>query len=282
MTATPVEPGVSLVDEFADFVGAVPYREVALPFGAAQIWDLGDGPPVVLLHGIASGRRIFFRAAPLLASSHRVVVPPLRGHDIPDSAMTHENLLDDVAALLEALDLSNVTLVGTSFGGTIALAYAARRDPRVSAVVVQGAFLGFSLRGLDRLVLAMSRAIPARLGARYFAWRVGNGPEVKVVARLAPELVPLMIDWSAKTPFRSLMRRARMIQGMDLTEKVRRIEVPLTIAHGSLDRVVPRRFFRDLCAVRDDARVVWWDDVGHLASLTHPDKYAELVAAGSA
>lgn len=276
------EDAASLVDAFADFIGSVPYREVELPFGTAQVWDAGEGPPVVLIHGIASGRRVFFRAVPRIARTHRVVVPPLRGHDIADRTMTHEHLLDDVEVLLDALGLEDVTLVGTSFGGTIALAYGARRDPRVSAVVVQGTFLGFRLRGLDRVVLNLARLVPPRLGSRYFAWRVSRGPEVRVVARCAPELVPLVVDWSAKTPFPSLVRRARMIARMDLSPQVRSIDVPLTIAHGALDRVVPPRFFDRLRAVRDDARVVWWEDIGHLAPLTHPQRYADLIAGARA
>ena len=37
---------MSLVDEFADFIGSVPYRETALPWGTAQVWEAGEGSPV--------------------------------------------------------------------------------------------------------------------------------------------------------------------------------------------------------------------------------------------
>ncbi|MGH7162115.1 MAG: alpha/beta fold hydrolase, partial [Planctomycetota bacterium] len=70
---------MSLVDAFADFVGSVPSRRVALPWGECRVWDTGAGRPVVLLHGIAASRRVFFRLVPLLAARRRVVVPLLRG-----------------------------------------------------------------------------------------------------------------------------------------------------------------------------------------------------------
>jgi pimeloyl-ACP methyl ester carboxylesterase len=123
---------LSLVDEFAFFVGRVR--------STAGAWDEGEGAPVVLLHGIAGGRRSFFRLVPLLAKRRRVVVPLLRGEERPEPRATMDDLLDQLAGLLERLDLKGVTLLGTSFGGFLALAYTARHDPRVEAVVVQGAF----------------------------------------------------------------------------------------------------------------------------------------------
>ena len=52
--------------------------------------------------------------------------------------------------------------------------YGARCDPRVTEVVLQGAFTRFRLRLLDRIILTATRATPAGLGARYFGWRVAR------------------------------------------------------------------------------------------------------------
>jgi len=250
---------------------------VALPWGETNAWDLGAGAPVVVLHGICGGRRLLFRVAPLLAERRRVVVPPLRGEDRPAPRATWEELLGDLSALLSQLDLRDVTLLGLSFGGALALAYGARRDPRVRAIVVQGAFARFRLRLPDRVAQLASRLVPARVGAAWFARRVRRGPEGRLLARHVPGLEHLLPAWSARTPFATLRRRVRLITTMDLAPALAAIDVPLTFARGEEDKVVPRAFFKHLCALRPDARRVTWPDVGHNACLTHPALLAATV-----
>jgi len=268
---------LSLVDVFAGFVGAVPHREVALPWGRAAVWDLGDGPPAVLLHGIAGSRRIFFRLAPLLAERRRVIVPPLRGDDRPRDDFGFEELLDDLGALLEALDLRGAALVGTSFGAALALAYAARSDPRVASVVAQGAFSHFRLRLRDRALLSATRVLPQELGAAYFARRVLRGRETRLLEAKAPGLGALLADWSRKTPFRTLRRRIRLIHENDLGPRIAADRTPLTLAHGALDPVVPPRHFERLCRLRPDARARRWEGEGHLVPLSSPQLIAGLL-----
>ncbi|MFI5403184.1 MAG: alpha/beta fold hydrolase, partial [Planctomycetota bacterium] len=241
------------MDAFADFVGNVPYREVELPWGRAQVWDQGAGKPVVLLHGIAGGRRAFFRLVPLLAASRRVIVPPLRGEDMPAPRASFEELLTDLARLLEALDLRDVTLFGTSFGGAVALGYGARSDPRVASIRVQGTFHRFRLRPFDRAAHSLSYAMPSALGAAYLARRVRNGPETRFLRTHAPGIDELFPRWCAMTPFATVRRRIAILDAMDLSDAIRAIRVPLSFLHGAEDRVVPRAYFEALRRLRPDA-----------------------------
>jgi pimeloyl-ACP methyl ester carboxylesterase len=260
---------MSLVDEFADFVGSVPYREVDLPWGRAQVWDVGAGRPIVLLHGIAAGRRIFFRLVPLLASGHRVIVPPLRGEDAPAPRAAWDAMLEDIAALFRALDVEDATLFGTSFGGALALGYGARSDPRVKEIKVQGTFKGFRLRPGDRLAHLVSYAAPPSAGSAYFARRVRRGPEMKLLAEHAPGIDELFPGWCAATPFATLRRRIALLHALDLSDAVRGVRVPLAFLHGAKDRVVPRAFFEELRRLRPDAPATLLEGGGHNLPLTH-------------
>jgi pimeloyl-ACP methyl ester carboxylesterase len=267
-----------LVDAFGAFAGSVPLTAVELPSGPSSVWDTGGGGrAMVLLHGIAGGRRPFFRVVPLLAGRRRVLVPLLRGEERPlRRAASYAEPCDDLAALLDALRLDDVTICGTSFGGAVALAYGCRNDPRVRDIVVQGTFARFRLRRLDRAVLHASRLVPASLGARYFASRVRRGAENRLLAERAPGLERLMPEWSARTPFATLRARTLLIQRADLAPDLARIDVPLTLAHGDKDKVVPRAYLERLCALRPDARHVVLEGVGHLAALTHPERFVAL------
>lgn len=273
--------GASLVDALADFVGSVPYREVDLPWGRAQVWEEGQGRPIVLLHGIAGGRRAFFRLVPLLAANRRVIVPPLRGDDIPAPRAAWEELLDDLGRLLEALDLRDATLLGTSFGGALALAYGARSDPRVAEIRVQGTFHRFRLRPFDRVAHLLSYAMPSALGSAYLARRVRRGPEASHLEAHAPGIDELFPRWCAMTPFPTVRRRIAILQSLDLSDAVRTIRVPLAFLHGEKDRVVPRASFDELCTLRPDARATLLAAAGHNLPLTHPGECATYGCGGA-
>ncbi len=86
--------------------------------------ELGEGPPLVLLHGLCDSHRTWLKAAPILARNHRVLMLDLAGHGLserPDASYSLEWHARLVGAWLEALGLEGVDLVGHSYGGGIAL-----------------------------------------------------------------------------------------------------------------------------------------------------------------
>jgi len=264
------------VDSFADFIASVPTHAYDTPFGRSSYWEMGSGEPLVLLHGISGGRRLFFRVVPLLAQRYRVIVPLLRGEELPARGFSVDDLLDDVGALLDALALENVTLYGASFGGYVALAYGGRLDARVRAVVVQGAFPQFQLGALDRVALYGSYLLPPRLGSDYYAWRVLQGRESRYLREFTPGLAELNFGWQRATPFVSLRQRTHLIARVDLANAVKRIEASLRIGHAVRDPVVPMSAFTRLRKLRPDAHFEEWELGGHMQMLTHPDQFAGL------
>ena len=270
---------MSLVDTFADFIADVPKRNVTLPFGDTAVWEMGEGDPLILLHGIAGGRRLFFRVVPELAKQHRVIVPHLRGEERPDPSARADDYLDDIAALLDGLE--NVTLFGASFGGYLALAYAGRNDPRVKRVCAQGAFLGYKLGLLDRITMVASAAMPASWGSAYYAWRVLRGRENAILSSHHPELEPLNLGWQRATPFESLRRRAKLISQQHVGPAVARSSTPIVLGHGRRDPVVPLALGQQIAKARDDIELTIWEDGGHMQMLTHPERFSALALPGA-
>ena len=273
---------MSLVDAFADFVGGVPTTTLAMAHGDARVWDAGRGPPLVMLHGIAASRRVFFRVVGPLAEQRRVLVPALRGEERARRRLALDDLLDDVAALLEGLDLRGVTLFGFSFGGWLALAYGARRDPRVERIVVQGGFARYPLRVVDRIALEVGGLVPPSWASWYFRRRVLAGRENALLDAHDPALALLNAEWQGKTPVATLRARTRLIAGIDLAPRLPSIAVPLTLLQGTLDPVVPRRLFDRLRALCPGAGTALLDGAGHLAALTHPVELARAILSAPA
>lgn len=117
-------------------------KSVELPAGTIEYRDHGNsaGPPVVLLHGLLMNDAQWKLALPLLPNGFRYVLPvlPLGGHRIPmreDADLTLDGMVGIVADFLDALDLDEVTLVITDWGGPLFLT-AAGRDKRIARLVI--------------------------------------------------------------------------------------------------------------------------------------------------
>lgn len=118
----------------------MPTIEVAA--GTLEYREEGDpaGPPVVLLHGLLMNDAQWELALPMLPQGHRYLLPvlPMGGHRIPmrdDADLTLPGMVHIVADFLDALDLSDVTLVVTDWGGPLFLTDMGR-DKRVARLVI--------------------------------------------------------------------------------------------------------------------------------------------------
>jgi pimeloyl-ACP methyl ester carboxylesterase len=116
--------------ELAVSAGTIEYREEGDP----------DGPPVVLLHGLLMNDTQWELALPHLPAGYRYVLPvlPIGGHRIPmreDADLTMPGMVDVVADFLDALDLTDVTLVVSDWGGPLFLTDVGR-DKRIARLVI--------------------------------------------------------------------------------------------------------------------------------------------------
>lgn len=99
----------------------------------------GDGEPLVLIPGFASGRSLWSRQVGPLARHFRVISFDPRGvaqSDKPDGPQTISLLADDVAALLTLLGIESAHVVGVSFGGFVAQEFALRHPGRLRRLVL--------------------------------------------------------------------------------------------------------------------------------------------------
>jgi pimeloyl-ACP methyl ester carboxylesterase len=111
--------------------------EVELSYNEAR----GNGRPLVLLHGLTGHRDDFRERMPDLADAGRVLAPDLRGHgDFTQTGraetFSFEQLVADLAALLDAWGVARCDLLGHSFGGMLALRFALAHPERVASLIL--------------------------------------------------------------------------------------------------------------------------------------------------
>jgi len=104
----------------------------------------GKGPAVVLLHGYAETSNMWNPLMPLLAKTHTVIVPDLRGAGgsaKPESGYDKKNMAVDIHELVKSLGINSVAIVGHDIGLMVAYAYAAQFPTETSRVALMDAFL---------------------------------------------------------------------------------------------------------------------------------------------
>lgn len=105
------------------------------------VTDVGDGPPVVLLHGLACGQRMWFHQIHRLRERFRVIAYDQRGHgatDAPDDPTRYSSahLVRDLIGVMDALQVPKAHIVGFSMGGGPALGLAMAAPDRVARLVL--------------------------------------------------------------------------------------------------------------------------------------------------
>ena len=104
----------------------------------------GSGPAVVLLHGYAETGHMWNPLMPLLAKTHTVIVPDLRGagdSSKPDTGYEKKNMAVDIHELVKSLGIAKASVVGHDIGLMVAYAYAAQFPAETDRVVLMDAFL---------------------------------------------------------------------------------------------------------------------------------------------
>lgn len=139
--------------ERLDWAPDTPIRYVTLNGMQLRYIVTGQGPALVLLHTLRTQLDMFQKLIPELAKRFRVYALDYPGHgysDIPNTEYSAELFVEAVVRFLDQLEIRDVVLVGESIGGTIALLLAARRNPRVRAVVAINPYDYDRGRGLRR------------------------------------------------------------------------------------------------------------------------------------
>jgi pimeloyl-ACP methyl ester carboxylesterase len=251
----------------------------------------GDGPPAVLLHGLAGAAQNWLDVAALLAPDHHVVAPDLPGHggSPPLRARGIDAFADTVARTLEELETGPAQVAGHSFGAHVALALAARRPDLVRALLLVAPSGIETRRRVVRLVVLGSAVL--RPGARVapLARRFADRPWFRQ-AVFRPWYVSDAAAFSARATraflsqlpaHTGLRAAARAMLDDDPRFRLKHVTCPTLLLWGARDAQVPLRDGFEL-ARRLRAPIRSVADCGHLLIGERPDAVVDALRALSA
>jgi pimeloyl-ACP methyl ester carboxylesterase len=259
-----------------------------------QIIDRGSGPALVLIPGL-QGRWEYLRpAVDALSASFRVLTFSLDGDKVrlkpdttygpakPDAAVGLDRYAEHVATVMTGAGVERATICGVSFGGLVAVRFAAQNPARCDALILASTPRpALRLRPRHRMYV---RA-PWIFGPLFLAetpWRLL--PEIRsaipdALARRQFSLRALRTLFDAPLSLSQMAARAKMISNEDMTPDCARITAPTLVVtgEGDLDHVVPVEGSFEYVRLIPNARAVVLKGTGHLGSITRPDAFAALV-----
>jgi pimeloyl-ACP methyl ester carboxylesterase len=240
----------------------------------------GSGPPLVFVHGVGDTSRSFLLPiARLSAHFHCVAYDLPSGHG--DGARLfryrHDDLVDDLWALLDHLAVPRAYLLGASFGSTVALRALVRRPERLPRAVLQGAVVHRPLRRAERWLSWLARFLPGPARRIPKREKILEVVHKETFAQQPDEVWRAFVDWTGQSRLSALGHQAQWLHRLDLRPELPQVRQPVLLVWGERDRVVPLAHADVLRQGLPAAGLAVLEGAGHVPSYTHPDALAGVV-----
>jgi pimeloyl-ACP methyl ester carboxylesterase len=264
-------------------------HRVELPGAEVNYAEIGEGEPVLFVHGIAGCWQNWLENLPHFGRTHRAIALDLPGFgespmpSWPIDMPAYGRLIHDFCEKL-GIDRA-AALVGNSMGGFVSTEAVIERPSRFGKLVlVSAAGISFAERQgrQDAALLRMFEAtIPSLAGARS-TWitrargrRVAFGSIFNYPNRVRPELLWEQIDPSVRSP--GFADSARAITGYDTRHRLPEIEVPTLIVWGLRDRIVPVEAAIGYRRMIPESRLELFERTGHVPQMERPKRFNSLL-----
>jgi len=238
--------------------------------------DTGLGQPVVLLHGYPFNRTLWAEQVGALSNRYRVITPDLRGlgeSDATPGAATMNRMAQDVAILLDHLEISRAVIGGLSMGGYVALAFYKQFPSRVRA-----------------LVLADTRAQADTEEGKQTRFQQAEKALAEGMAGIADSMLPKLLTPETVSKRPELVKRVRdmmlktksegaagallgMAERDDQTPLLSQISCPALILVGREDPITPVRDSEKMNREIAGSRLVVIENAAHVSNLERTEQF---------
>jgi len=257
-----------------------------------RYWVLGQGSPLLLIHGLGASCEYWRYNVRALSQGCRVYAFDLPGFGRSDQRIEDLSLHfagEFVAAFLDAQGVDRASLVGNSLGGAVSLQFAVQYPHRLEKLVL------VSSGGLGRELHRSFRLLKIPLWGEFMAWAWGARPGTRLNLRsivyepkvMTDEFVDQTVELArlpgAKEMFLLVARTGIDLRGQNmkllepLLRRVPGIEAPTLIIWGAQDPIIPVAHAHMAHQMIKNSQLHILDRCGHVAQIEKPEEFNQLV-----
>jgi pimeloyl-ACP methyl ester carboxylesterase len=263
--------------------------------GRLHVVEIGQGRPVVLLHGVVLQWWIWSDLMRLLSRRYRVLAWDMRGHG--DSVagadgVTMEATADDLALLLTALDVTDAVVVGHSMGGMTLGVMADRAldlmTDRVAGLVFVGSSASLRTASLLRGGIANLSPLLRALGQAWlrwpplaYAWRPNDISTGMITMAFGTEPTADMIEdvrkMAASVPTETLAEAGQSLASYDGRAALTKVRLETEIVVGDHDKLTPPEHAYELARLIAGSRLTVLAGIGHQVMQERPEALSDAI-----
>jgi 3-oxoadipate enol-lactonase len=238
----------------------------------------GDGTPLVLFHSLLSDRASFDAIAPVLARSHRVIVPELPGFGSSQSVSGGLAAVADrmAEAVSDAAGSQQPIVLGNGYGGFVALQMAIRHPDLAKKLILADCGAAFSEEGRQafRNMAAASKA-KGLAAITDVAMRRLFAQEFQAAN---PDIMRDRREAFLKTDPEVLQAACAQLVELDLRPELSKVKMPVLVLVGEHDEATPPPMSHELAALLPDARLKILTGCAHVPQLQAPQAFLDAIA----
>lgn len=236
--------------------------------GGYKFVDEGEGDVLLLLHGLFGALSNWEGVVNRFSKKFRVVIPMLPIYEMPIKEAGLEGLRKFVEDFVAAKKLDNMTIMGNSLGGHIALLYTLKNADKVKKLILTGS------SGLFED--SMGGSYPKRGNYQYIKERVSYtfyDPQVAT-----KELVDEVFETTNSIPkCMRIVAIAKSAQRNNMASEIPNIKVPTLLVWGLNDTITPAVVAHEFNRLIPNSQLRFVDKCSHAPMMEHPEKFNELV-----
>ncbi|WP_020595636.1 alpha/beta fold hydrolase [Spirosoma panaciterrae] len=230
--------------------------------------DEGEGDVLLLLHGLFGALSNWDSVITTFSGRYRIVIPLLPIYEMPLRQASLEGLVAFIEKFVAQKDLHNLTLLGNSLGGHLAILYTFKNPDQVRGLVLTGSS-GLFENG-------MGGSFPKRGSYDYIAERVAyTFYDPKVASK---ELIDEVFEITSSIPkCMSIVAIAKSAQRNNVAKDLHKIQVPTLLVWGLNDTITPAEVGHEFNRLIEHSELYFIDKCCHAPMMECPDRFNELL-----
>jgi len=230
--------------------------------------DEGEGEVLLLLHGLMGALSNWDGVINEFKSKYRVIIPMLPVYDMPLISTGVKSLSKFVHKFIKFKKLSNITLLGNSLGGHVALVYLTTHPENIKALVLTGS------SGLYEN--AFGGSFPRRESIDFVREKVQFTFYDPAIAtdELVQDVFQTIND---RHKVIRLLAMAKSAIRHNMKKDLHKIKIPVSLIWGRNDKITPPEVAVEFNELLPDSELHWIDKCGHAPMMEHPEEFNVLL-----